>query len=178
MDRNDAVLVLVDVQDCFSGVVHESSYLIERLLILVQGLQLLGVPVVVTEQVPEKLGETVEALQSVLTDYHPISKSSFSCFGSDEFRAQLDAIGAKSVIVAGVEAHVCIYQTVRDLLAAGYTVQVPHDGVTSQRVADRDWALQAMQNLGANVTGVEMLVTDLLEDAADPLFRSILGLLK
>ncbi len=172
-----AALLVVDVQDRLVRVMPDPERLIRRIEQLLRACQILQVPVFVTEQVPEKIGPTVEPLRSLLPDA-PHPKSSFSCWGCESLKAALTSSGRSTVIVAGIEAHVCVFQTVRDLLARDFRVLVVADAVDSRSPTDRQVALDRMRQAGAEVATVEMLLFDLLGDASHPQFRAIHALVK
>ena len=125
MDRRRTALVLIDVQDRFSHAIPGWDGLLDRIRRLIEGVRLMGVPVLVTEQVPEKLGATASVLAETLDGAEPIPKTTFSCVGNEAFCAALQDLDVDRVIVAGVEAHVCVYQTVRGLRVRGLEVCVP-----------------------------------------------------
>jgi len=172
-----AALLVVDVQERLIRVMPEPERLVRRIEQLLRASQILQVPVFVTEQVPEKIGPTVEPLRSLLPGA-PHPKSSFSCWGCESLKGALSSCGRSTVIVAGIETHVCVYQTVRDLLARDFRVLVVADAVDSRSSTDRQVALDRMRQAGAEVVTVEMLLFDLLGDATHPKFRTIHALVK
>jgi nicotinamidase-related amidase len=107
-----------------------------------------------------------------------IAKSAFSACGAPKFMKAVRAAGKKQVILAGIEAHVCVYQTALDLMAAGYEVIVAADAVSSRTVENKKWALEALRGAGTHILPVETILFALLGDAADPRFKEMLGLIK
>ena len=178
MCTEDAVLVIVDVQGKLAQVMHERDVLLGNLQKIIRGAQALGVPIVWAEQNPEGLGPTVPEVADLLTDVQPISKLSFSCCREDRFRQALGATGRKQVLVAGIEAHVCVYQTAADLVGVGYHVEVVADAVSSRTQANKQIGLDKAREAGAYVTSTETVLFELLGEAKGDAFKQILKIVK
>ncbi len=178
LNSDDSILVLVDVQEKLIGVMHESEQLLDVLCTLLTSAAVLHIPIVVTEQLPDKLGPTVASLKAEVGNGQPVIKSSFSCCGADEFNRALTASGRNQVVVCGIEAHVCVQQTVLELLDRGYEVQVAADAVTSRKPFNRDIAIEKMRQAGAVITSLETCVFEWLRRAEGDDFRSILKCIK
>ncbi len=177
LQKNHAVLVFIDVQGTLSERVDGSDDLFKNLRRLLEGIKALNVPVIATEQIPGKLGPTREEFQNLMNET-PIAKSSFGCCGEPQFFQGLEKLNRKQIILCGIETHVCVYQTAMQLLDAGYEVQVVTDAVSSRDPANKTLALRRLENEGAKLTGVEMLLFELLGDARDPAFKSVLNVVK
>ena len=177
LKKENAVLVFIDVQGKLSELVDGSEALFDNLRRLLQGMKALNVPVIVTEQIPEKLGPTREEFQEFITE-PPIAKSSFGCCGEPAFFQPLEKTRRKQVILCGIETHVCVYQTALQLLATGHKVTVVTDAVSSRDPANKTLALRQMENEGVKLTGTEMVLFELLGDAKDPAFKPILQIVK
>jgi len=177
LKKENAILVFIDVQGKLSELVDGSEALFANLRRLLEGMKALDVPVLVTEQIPEKLGPTRDEFQEFITET-PIAKSSFGCCGEPEFFQTLEKTGRKQVILCGIETHVCVYQTALQLLVTGHKVTVVTDAVSSRDPANKALALRRLENEGAKLTGTEMLLFELLGDAKDPAFKSILNIVK
>ena len=177
LKRKNAMLVLIDVQGRLAELVADSEALFANLRRLLDGMNALDVPVIVTEQLPEKLGPTRAEFQALI-DTPPIAKSSFGCCGEETFFQTLENSGRKQVILCGIESHVCVYQTATELLATGHKVYVVADAVSSRDPANKELALRRMENDGVRLTGTEMVLFELLGDANDPAFKSILQIVK
>jgi nicotinamidase-related amidase len=173
----DTLVVVVDMQERLARVIHEHDALIDATRRLVAGAKVLGMPVVATEQNPAGLGATVGAVAGLLTE-PTIPKRAFSCCGEPAFVAALDRLGRRQVLLAGIEAHVCVYQTAADLLAAGRRVHVVVDAVGSRTPANRAIGIEKMKAAGAAVTSVETALFELLKVAEGPRFKEILRLVK
>ena len=177
LETGDTGLILIDVQEKLARVIHERDAVIANMVKLVRGLQVLSVPILWAEQNPDGLGPTVPELAELLPG-EPIPKVSFSCCGEPRLVEAFEALGRTDVLLAGIEAHVCVYQTARDLIDRGARVHVVADAVGSRTPENRDLALQAMRDAGARLTGTEMALFELLQVADGPAFREILRIVK
>jgi nicotinamidase-related amidase len=176
LKTDNAVLVVVDVQGKLARMVDRSDYVIGNVAKAVRGAKALTIPVVVTEQYPEGLGPTIAEVADALESYRPITKRTFSCCGVDEFIERLGR--RRQVLIVGIETHVCVYQTVMDLLAAGYEVHVLTDAVSSRDPENAAFAIQRMIDEGAKASSVEMALFELLEIARGDIFKEILAIVK
>ncbi len=176
LDRNDTTLLVIDVQQRIDGVMADQSHR-TRLAALVDGCKALGVPVIATEQYPKGLGATVDDLAARLPDA-AIVKMTFSCAREPAAWQAVRATGRHQVIVTGIEAHVCVLQTVLDLIGEGLEVHVPHDAVNSRRPSDKHWALHRIAAAGAVVTSTESALFELLERCGTDEFRTVSRLVK
>ena len=181
LERNRAVLVIIDVQERLMPVMHERFAVEANLERLVRGCHILRIPAIVTEQYVNGLGVTVDPVRRALEEtygYRPIEKNCFSAQGCDAFSAQLLALDRDQVLLAGVESHVCVYQTGRDLLAAGLHVTLIADAVTSRTERNRDIATSRLVAGGAKLSSTEMALFELLEVSGTEEFRAISRLVK
>ncbi len=174
LERGRAVLVVVDVQEAFRKAVVGFEDVARRTATLVRGAQALGVPIIVTEQYPRGLGDTVAEVTAPLGDLPRLPKTVFSAARAEGF----DLGGRDQALVCGVEAHVCVAQTVIDLLGAGVEVQVAGDATASRSAADRDTGLRRMERAGATLTGVEAALFELLGEAGTPEFKVVQELIR
>jgi nicotinamidase-related amidase len=180
LDEAAVGLLVVDVQERFAPVIHEWAGLLDRVGRLIRFFRLLKAPIGVTEQYPKGLGATVPEVCEALGGEAAwtLAKTRFSATGTPELLKPLKDSGRRQWVVCGVEAHVCIQQTVLDLLDEGYGVFVPADAVSSRRPSDRDAALTRMARAGAVVSTSESLVFEVLRDATHPLFKQASMLVK
>ena len=178
--RDDRAILglFIDLQGRLYKQMPQRPALDKQLDMLARGLSALDVPLGVSEQMPEKLGGTIELLRARLTGATDISKSTFSCCGAPTFQALLNQLDPHVIILAGIEAHICVYQTALDLLAEGREVWVAADATTSRVLKYRDYAFEMLRAKGAVVMPVESILLHLLGDAADSRFKKILPLLK
>jgi nicotinamidase-related amidase len=174
----NTVLVVIDIQGKLWNVMAEKEALLENAQKLVKGVQLLGVPVILTEQNPKGLGPTLPELMQLLPETQPVAKFSFSCCQDKGFLQALNALKRKQVLICGIEAHICVYQTTLELLSSGYEVQVVADVVSSRAVRNRDITLSRLQAEGAKLTVTEMALYELMQTAESPRFKEMLKVIK
>jgi len=165
---DQSTLVVVDVQERLFPKIDRAEAVGRNIERLMRGYGALALPVVMAEQVPQKLGPTIPSLR-LLYEGEPIEKSRFSCAGLLE---------GEEFVVVGIEAHVCVLQTVKDLLAAGKRVAVANDAVGSRSIFDYSTALAEMRDAGARISSVEILLFELLRDANHPNFSHIAELIR
>ena len=181
LDRNAALLLVVDVQEKMMPVIDNRVTLERNVERLIRGVDVLEMPVLVTEQYSRGLGQTGAVVRRALEEtggYSPIEKSSFSACGCIPFMEQLKKSHRKQILVAGVETHVCVYQTTVDLLAAGYEVYIVADAVSSRSPMNREIALTRMTSEGAKLTSTEMALFEMLINSGTQEFRDISRLVK
>jgi len=178
LTQENTVLVLVDVQEKLARAMHEKDALLESTVKLVQGAKILGLPIVWTEQNPKGLGATVPEVAELLSNISPVTKLSFSGCGETRFMEQLEKLNRKQALVAGIESHVCVYQTVMDLLNLGYEVQVVADAVASRTPENKAVGLERCRELGASITSTETALFELLRVAEGDKFKQILKVVK
>ena len=175
----NALLTAVDLQSRLLPAMSGAASIISRAGIMLRGAAELGLDVVVTEQYPRGLGNTLPELTACLPEKTPVvEKSCFSVFGSSDYRRILEARRREVLLFMGVEMHVCLLQSVLDARNAGYEVIVVADAVGSRRNTDRDLAFSAAAAAGARLLSSESVLFMLLRVAADPHFRKISALIK
>jgi nicotinamidase-related amidase len=178
LDRTRAMVLVVDVQERLCPAMPEADLarLVKYTRALLGCAQELGLPVIATEQYPRGLGRTLPALRELLPA--PLEKMHFSCGADPGFRAALEATGRRQVVMAGMETHVCVFQTARDLAEAGYEVFVCADAVTSRTAEHRQVGLALCHEAGATVTTAETAMFDLLHQCGTPEFKKVSALVK
>lgn len=174
----DTALVLVDVQGRLAQSMHNKKDLFENLKTMVKGAHVLGVPILWAEQNPDGLGPTIPEIAELLSNQSPVSKFSFSCCGSDQFLKDLQALNCKNILIVGIEAHVCVYQTAADLTKLRYQVQVVADAVSSRTAENKQIGLQKSKAAGAILTSTETALFELLKEARGDRFKQIIHLVK
>ncbi|MFI5448761.1 MAG: isochorismatase family protein [Candidatus Bathyarchaeia archaeon] len=173
----DSVLLIIDMQEKIINTVAEKENLLRCLQAIIEASNLLNIPSVVTQQ--EKLGDiTPKIKKSYGGDVPILKKMVFSCCGLSEFRDKLQRLGRKTIVVCGVETHICVMQTVLDLLALKYEVLLLRDVTSSYRIADRETAIERMRDAGAWVSTTESAIYELMEDAQRPEFKQMLQIIK
>lgn len=175
----NSLLVIVDVQQKLMNAMNNAESCLAKVRLLGSALNLMEVPVVVTEQYPKGLGPTVDSIREILPENTPyIAKSSFSCCGSDEFNQQILEADRKNIIICGVESHVCVLQTAIDLKNKGHNVILAADAATSRNENDKMTALAFMRHAGISVLSTESIIFALLKDSKHPAFKAVSALLK
>jgi nicotinamidase-related amidase len=174
----DTALILVDVQAKLAPAMHAKDLLLENLKRLIQGARILEIPILWTEQNPTGLGPTLPEIADLLPNQKPVSKSSFSCCGNEQFRNELNALNRKNMLIAGIEAHVCVYQTAADLINLQCKVQVIADAVASRTPENKRIGLEKSKSVGACLTSTETVLFELLRDAKSEKFKEIIKLVK
>jgi nicotinamidase-related amidase len=176
---DNALLLLVDMQEKLQPLIHDDAKLRARAAALAEGCRLLGVPIVVTEQYPKGLGPTVPELRgAVKAAGGALEKTAFSCSADPAVRARLESLRRPHVLLAGVEAHICVLQTALDLAASGARVHLVEDAVGSRSPLDREAGIERALRHGAEPSTVEMALFELMGDAKHPAFRQVQALIK
>ncbi len=167
-------LLVVDIQERLVGAMGDCASMLAAAARMVRIANRLESPVLVTEQYPRGLGSTVADVADHVSDDAPVfAKTSFSCFGCSAVGAELDRHRPETLVIAGIEAHVCVQQTALDALDRGFHVAVLADAVQSRTPLDRDTALAFLRSRGVTVTTVEALAFAMLRDAEHPAFKDI-----
>lgn len=180
IQRENCQAMIIDVQEKLSPHIYRYNDILKKTLILIQGLQVLDIPILLNEQYPEGLGRTVPEIMAVLdtTKSKTIEKVTFSACDNDESWNYLAQQNRISVLVFGVEAHVCVMQTVLDLLDNGMQPVVIADAIGSRSAYDRRQAIRRMRRAGAVITTTEAILFELCRSSKDPAFKAISQLVK
>ena len=176
MNRDDTALLVVDMQEKLVRLISRHVPLVWNVGRLIDGAKILGLPVLATEQYPQGLGPTSPELAARLGPIPP--KLAFSCGECGELFEELGRKGIHRILVCGIETHVCVQQTVHDLLAAGFRVYLAADATDSRGWLDCETALQRMVSAGATVTTVEAALFEWCDVAGTPEFKQISNLVK
>ena len=190
LDPARTALLVIDVQERFRASMKGFDPMVSGCVRLIRAARLLELPILLTEQYPQGLGHTVREILDALHAAVPgaaappgrearvAEKTAFSSLGAAGIPEELKASGARSVLACGIETHVCVNQTVHDLLARGYHAHVAMDAVESRHPVDREAALRKMERSGAVLTTCEMALFELLRDAKHPRFKEVQALVK
>ena len=178
LNRAHTALVLIDVQGKLASLMHERAALYCQLQRLVKGAQVLRLPILWLEQYPQGLGPTIPEVADLLSSQRPLTKTCFSAYGLRAFQTQLRQSGRRQILLAGIESHICVYQTARDLLDSGYQVEVVADAVSARTAENKALGLQKVAAAGAQITAVEMCLFELLQEAGTAEFKQIAALVK
>lgn len=178
-ERNQTMLVVVDAQERMMPAIEDNEAVADQIVRLVKACCVLEIPMLVTEQYSKGLGPTLPQIRTAMQEwYRPIEKMTFSAVGEMYFMGQLEASGRQHILVCGVEAHICVYQTARDLRSYGHEVEVVADAVGSRRNRNRDIALERLTRHGVELTTVEATLFDLMITAENSKFKEISALVK
>lgn len=178
LEIDKTCLVVVDVQGKLAELMWEKESLFKNLEVLVKSANILDMPILWCQQYPKALGDTIEQVAAHLVDLSPCDKMSFSCCGNEEFADKLHAAGRRQILLCGIEAHICVYQTAMDLLDMDYDVQVVGDAVSSRTQENKSAALSRIKWEGAAITTTEMALFELLGTAEHDKFKEIAKLVK
>jgi nicotinamidase-related amidase len=181
LDRERTALVVIDVQDRLFPAMDADhrEEVMRNIKVLTATARRLQLGTLVTEQYPKGLGHTLQEVKDALpAGVQPVEKVAFSCLGVDAFRSRLTATGARQLLLAGIEAHVCVLMSALDLLAEGYAVHIVADAVTSRTQANWRLAMAQLRQAGAVVTTTETVLFQLLRQADTDDFRELARLIR
>ena len=174
----NTLLVVIDVQGKLARVVDESEKAVRAISQLVEGAQLLEIPVLLTAQVPEKIGHTIPEVASLLPGQSDLPRVHFSIWQDAAVQQAIRNSGSRQLLLCGFETHICLYQSSLDLIADGFQVYLAADAVSSRNPYNKEIALQELSNQGVHLTTVEMALFSLLRSAQHPAFKAISRLIK
>ena len=177
LKREDTVLMVIDIQEKLVSVMEHKDQVIENTKILIKAAKEMKFPVIATEQYPKGLGRTVVDLLDVIEEDNIYAKNSFTAY-TNEVEEALKSLGKKKVLVTGMETHVCVFQTVRDLINDGYEVFLVKDAVASRSKSNFINGIDLMKSLGAVITNTETAVFDLLKASGTPEFKVLSKMIK
>jgi nicotinamidase-related amidase len=178
LNPENTVLVAIDFQEKLFPAMHDKEKLLRQVVKLIRGAKVLEIPVILTEQYPRGLGPTLPEIAGLLPDVKPIEKTCFNCCDAESFTESLEATRRKQVLICGIEAHICVYQTAVALKQAGYEVQVVADGVASRNPEDKMVSLFKMGAVGILPTTMETALFELLKVASGDKFKQISNIVK
>ena len=177
--KENAVLVIVDVQEAFRSAIPDFALIASRISTAVRGFELLGVPIVVTEQYPKGLGRTAEEILFGLEkEVAIVEKSTFSSCGEPAFNEALEKENAGRIYLCGIETHICVTQTALDLIERGFDVHLLSDCVASRFDHDKEAGTRRLFAAGAVSSSVEMALFESMRDSKHPKFREVQELIK
>lgn len=177
-EREDSLLLVVDIQESFREVLPAFDQVVKRSAFLIECANVLGVPIMVTEQNPSRLGATASELIDILGDSLYFEKMSFSALGNEEVIHHLVKSKRRNIILAGIESHICICQSAYHLIAEEFEVNLVVDAIGSRTELAHKIALKRLRDIGVTLTHSESVVYEWLGAASDPDFRSILPIVK
>src|SRR5215213_10031624 len=179
LDPAHTVLAIIDMQESFRSHISDFAETAARIALMAHAVQLLNVPIIVTEQYPKGLGSTANEIKAVLpAGFKCIEKTAFSSCGAQRFEAELERTQALHILICGIEAHICVNQTTHDLLERGYRVHLLEDCITARTEQNRQTGITKMQQSGAIPSSTELALFELLRDAKHEQFKAIQKLIK
>src|SRR4030042_1129302 len=173
LDVANTVLLLIDFQERLFPVMHNKEKLLNNVVKLINGAKVLEIPLILTEQYPKGLGPTIPEIKELIPDVKPVEKVCFSCTDEAAFGQALKALKRKQVLIAGIESHICVYQTAMALAREGYEVQVVSDCVASRDPENKAAVLFKLGAAGISPTTTEMALFELLKLAQGDKFKQI-----
>ena len=176
LDIEKSVVVIIDLQDKLADMTGKYSP-VDNACKILKAANILDIPVVVTEQYPKGLGATVEKIKNSISAKY-IEKITFSAMRTPEFAKEIKAFGKSQVVISGIEAHICVYQTICDLLDEGYEVYFVKDCSASRNKYKFKTGIELIKQKGANVTCLEIVLFEWLKSSKHPNFKEIQALIK
>lgn len=173
LDKDNAILLIIDIQERLAPVMKVRDSVVHNCLHLIELATTYNIPIVVTEQYPKGLGKTVGEILDVLQDYSLIEKLTFSCCEEPSFLSEMKKFGRKSVILTGMETHVCVLQTCIGLLHEGFHVHLVKDAACSRSKENWETSVEFMRDAGAVVTCTETVLFQVLQIAGTEEFKAI-----
>ncbi len=178
LNAENTVLLLIDFQERLFPVMHDKEKLLQNTLKLIKGAKALEIPIILTEQYPKGLGPTIPGIKELIPETKPVEKTCFSCTDEETFNKEIVALKRRQVLIAGIEAHICVYQTAIALARAGYQVEPVSDCTASRNPENKAAALLKMGAAGISPTTMEMALFELLKAAGGDKFKLISGIVK
>ncbi len=176
--QKETAATVVDIQEKLLPHMHDGRTMLQNCLKLIEGLHILSVPVIITQQYTKGLGSTDQSIIGKFPEFNYIEKTSFSCFEEPAFREEITILGKPDIIICGIEAHVCVLQTCLDLIDGGFRPVVVADCTSSRNPDDKLIAIERMRQEGARITTMESILFELTRNAGNELFKKISGLVK
>ncbi|RKX20468.1 MAG: hydrolase [Candidatus Zixiibacteriota bacterium] len=178
LNKDNAVLLVIDIQGRLSTLVHKKDRLFASTIRMIKAAKTFEMPIVWTEQIPEKLGETAPEIKKELEGVELLTKKTFSCSGGEGFDAKLEQLDRKQILVTGIETHICVYQTCVDLIKNGYEVFLVTDACASRLKYNYTLGIERIKKLGATLTSVEMALFEMQKIAEGDQFKQIIQIVK
>lgn len=178
LDSNNSLLLIIDVQEKLVNMLNK-NVVVNKTASLAKAANILGIPTIVTQQYSKGLGETIDAVkQNLAGNTKIIEKTSFSAVKAEGFLDILKSFNKTQIVICGIETHVCVHQSVADLIEAGYDVYVAKDACASRNKYEFKQGIDLMQANGAKISCLEIILFEWLKDAKNPKFKEIQGLIK
>ena len=176
--KDNTFALIIDIQEKLFPHIHENKRLLENTQKLVEGLKVLGIPIKITEQYKRGLGDTLPEISALLQGYPFFEKKAFSCCDDEAVMGEINASSRRTVILTGIEAHICVMQTAIDLLAKGFRPVIVEDCVSSRKPDDKRISINRMLHEGITVTSYESLLFELCRYSGTDEFKAISKIVK
>jgi nicotinamidase-related amidase len=176
--KDETVAVVIDIQEKLLPHMDEGEIILQNCLKLIEGLQILSVPILITQQYTKGLGNTDPSIVRMFPEFRFIEKISFSCCDEPVFAEKVGLSGKTNIIICGIESHVCVLQTCLDMLNSGFIPVIVEDCVTSRKENDKRIAIERMRNEGAIITTMESLIFELTRQSGNETFKNISRIVK
>lgn len=173
LNKDNAALIIIDVQERLANIMKIKDEVVKNCVHLIELSKMLTIPIVLTEQYPKGLGQTIAEIRDALPLYQPIEKLTFSCCEEPNFLNEIKKLNKKTIILAGMETHICVLQTCIGLLEEGFNVHLVSDAVCSRAKANYKTAIEFMRDAGAVITCTETVLFQLLKVAGTEEFKAI-----
>ena len=177
-NADECGLLIVDIQGTLANLVANSEMTISNTVRLIKSCQALSIPVVVLEQNPKGLGPTTLEIERCLVDPVYFEKHTFNALDDEKIKRHIKSMNKKYWLVAGIEAHICVYQTVKGLIREGTQVELLSDCISSRLESNVTLAIQNLRHLGANITSMEMCIYEILQSCRNERFKAVLNIVK
>lgn len=177
MDSKNTTVICIDIQEKLVNMLENKEQIASNCKKMMKVASILDIDTIISEQYPKGLGSTIESIKEI-KDFKTIEKTTFSALQTPEFRECFDSFKNKDVVIFGIETHICVYQTVKDLIKEGYNVYVVCDCCASRSNLNYEKSLKLMEKLGANITTLEIVLFDFLKSSKHPNFKELQGLIK
>ena len=178
INPEDCGLLIVDIQGKLANIVCDSEQVISNTAKLIKCCQILSIPVVLLEQNPGGLGPTTDKILECIKSPEYFEKYTFNGLGEPAIKAYVKNANKTHWLVAGIEAHICVYQTAKGLIGEGFNVEVVSDCISSRQKSNLDLAINNLREAGANITSLEMCIYDLLQSSRSEHFKAVLNIVK
>jgi nicotinamidase-related amidase len=178
INRENTIGLVIDMQEKILPIIDKNEVLIKNSLTLIKGMTELQIPIIVTQQNTKNLGQTISDISELISDYSYIDKMAFSCYREPVFKKVLNQIGKKNIIILGIEAHVCVLQTVLDLASNNFIPVVIEDCIGSSTANDKKVSLWRMKSAKAIISTWESILMELCGEAGTDEFRALLKIVK
>lgn len=177
LNTRNTTVICIDLQEKLVNMLQNGAEVAQNASKLMKAVQILNLDSIVSEQYPSGLGSTIDEIKSI-KDFITVEKTTFSAFKTAEFKQKFDRFQNKNIVIFGIETHICVFQSVIDLIDMGYNVFVVCDCCASRNDLNHKTALELMKQHGAKIVTLEILLFDLIKGSKHPNFKEIQGLIK